>query len=42
VSAGLGMFLRTPETRMIQSAVTSFASFRRGEPLAIMPDVFVR
>ena len=36
------LFLRRPDARAIEAAAASMRLFRRGEPLAIMPNVFVR
>ncbi len=41
-STRLDMILERPEARAIQSAVSILSLFRRGEPLAILPNVFVR
>jgi protease-4 len=41
-SAGLDLIFRRPEVRAVQSAVSVMQLFRRGEPLAILPDVFFR
>ena len=38
---GLGVLLGRPETRLIDSAVSTLRRFRRGEPLAIMPNLFL-
>jgi protease IV len=49
--AGLGLFVRPAartalpvwsDARLVQSALATLSLFRRGEPLAIMPNVFVR
>jgi protease-4 len=42
VAAGLQLLVRRPEARLIDSAVSTLGRFRRGEPLAIMPNVFLR
>ena len=42
LATGLEVFFRRPEVRPIQSVVETFGRFRRGETLAIMPNVFVR
>jgi protease-4 len=39
--AGLDLLLRRPEARLVDSAVSTLWRFRRGEPLAIMPNVFL-
>jgi hypothetical protein len=41
-SAGLNLIFRRPEVRAVQSALSVVQLFRRGEPLAILPDVFFR
>jgi protease-4 len=41
VSAGVDVLFRRPETRAIESALSALRRFRRGEPLAILPNVFV-
>jgi protease IV len=41
-SAGLDTLLRRPDARAIQAAASVMQLFRRGEPLAILPNVFVR
>jgi protease-4 len=41
-SARIDMLLERPEARAIQSAVSILSLFRRGEPLAILPNVFVQ
>jgi hypothetical protein len=38
---GLGILLDRPEARLIDSAVSTLRRFRRGEPLAIMPNLFL-
>ena len=38
---GFGVFLERPETRLIDSALGTLRRFRRGEPLAIMPNLFL-
>jgi protease-4 len=38
---GLGIVLDRPEARLIDSAVSTLRRFRRGEPLAIMPNLFL-
>lgn len=52
VEAGLDLFVRRPAVRMmppawssanlVQSALSTLSLFRRGEPLAIMPNVFLQ
>ena len=42
LTMGLEMLVHRPEARPIQSMVETFGRFRRGETLAIMPNVFVR
>jgi protease-4 len=39
--AGLDLVFQRPEARLLNSAVATFQRFRRGEPLAIMPNVFI-
>ena len=39
--SGLSLLLRRPDLRAVQSAVSILQLFRRGEPLAILPNVFV-
>jgi protease-4 len=41
-STGLETLLRRPDVRAVQTAVSVMQLFRRGEPLAILPSVFVR
>jgi protease-4 len=42
-STGAGAaLLRRPDTRAVQAALSALELFRRGEPLAILPNVFVR
>jgi protease-4 len=41
-ASGLGMLIRRPEARLLDSAVGTLQRFRRGEPLAIMPNVLIR
>jgi hypothetical protein len=36
------MLIRQPEARLLHSAVAMLQRFRRGEPLAIMPNFFIR
>jgi protease-4 len=38
---GVGLLLGRPEARLIDSAVSTLRRFRRGEPLAIMPNLFL-
>jgi protease-4 len=38
---GFSMLLGRPETRLIDSAMATLRRFRRGEPLAIMPNLFL-
>ena len=38
---GFGIRLERPEVRLIDSAVSTLRRFRRGEPLAIMPNLFL-
>ena len=38
---GLGVLFGRPETRLIDSAVSTLRRFRRGEPLAIMPNLLL-
>jgi protease-4 len=40
-SAGLDLLLHRPEARAVDSTLSLLQRFRRGEPLAIMPNVFV-
>lgn len=40
-TAGLDLLLRRPDVRAVQSAVSMLQLFRRGEPLAVLPNVFV-
>jgi protease-4 len=40
-STRLGLVLQNPQTRVIESAWSTLRRFRRGEPLAIMPNVFL-
>ncbi|MCC7009288.1 MAG: signal peptide peptidase SppA [Acidobacteria bacterium] len=40
-SAAVDALFRRPDVRMIQSATSMLNLFRRGEPLAILPNVFV-
>ena len=40
-TAGLGRLFARPEARLVESAVSTLGRFRRGEPLAIMPNLFV-
>jgi len=40
--ASLGMLLGIRDPRMLQTLTAPLQVFRRGEPLAIMPNVFVR
>ena len=42
VASGLELLFHRAEVRPIQSMVETFGRFRRGETLAIMPNVFVR
>jgi protease-4 len=42
VTSGLDLFLRRQDARVIESALTTLGLFRRGEPLALMPNVFRR
>jgi protease-4 len=42
LSARLGLGLVPAEARAVDSAASIFQLFRRGEPLAIMPNIFVR
>ncbi|HEX5214939.1 MAG TPA: signal peptide peptidase SppA [Vicinamibacterales bacterium] len=42
LTMGLEIFFQRPEARPIQSMVETFGRFRRGETLAIMPNLFVR
>jgi len=42
LEAGLRLFASRPETRVIDAVSTALGRFRRGEPLTIMPNVFVR
>ncbi len=42
VGTGLDLLLGRPDARMLQSAISTLGHFRRGEPLAIMPNVFWR
>jgi len=39
---GLGMLLGIKDARPLQTLTAPLRVFRRGEPLAIMPNVFVR
>lgn len=41
-SAATEVLFRRPEVRWLQSATSVLSLFRRGEPLAILPNVFVR
>jgi len=41
VSTGIELLFQRPETRAVQSAFSALRWFRRGEPLAILPNVFV-
>lgn len=41
-STGLGAVLQRPEAKAASAAVSIVQLFRRGEPLAILPNVFVR
>jgi len=41
-STGLQMLFQRPEARVVESTMSVVQRFRRGEPLAIMPNVFVR
>jgi protease IV len=41
-AAGASALLRRPDLRAMQTAVSVLQLFRRGEPLAILPNVFVR
>jgi protease-4 len=41
-TAGLDVILGRPNSRALQTAVSTIELFHRGEPLAIMPNVFVR
>jgi protease-4 len=41
VSTSLDVLFRRPETRALESALSALRRFRRGEPLAILPNVFV-
>ena len=38
---GVGVLFGRPEARLIDSAVSTLRRFRRGEPLAIMPNLFL-
>jgi protease IV len=40
-AAGLDLFFRRPDARVLEAAASTFARFRRGEPLALMPNVFL-
>jgi protease-4 len=40
-TGGLDLLLRRPEVRAAQAAVSMLQLFRRGEPLAILPNVFM-
>jgi protease-4 len=40
-SAGLGLLLGHPNARAVTSAISAAQLFRRGEPLAFMPDTFL-
>jgi protease IV len=40
-TSGLGRLFARPEARLVESAVSTLGRFRRGEPLAIMPNLFV-
>ena len=40
-SASLQMLFQRPEARVVESTMSVIQRFRRGEPLAIMPNVFV-
>jgi protease IV len=42
VSTGLELLFGRPDAKMLQSALSTLGRFRRGEPLAIMPNVFWR
>jgi protease-4 len=41
-AAGVELLLRRPEARAVPSVVTNLLRFRRGEPLAVMPNIFYR
>ncbi len=41
-AAGVEVALRRPDTAFVPPAITNLLRFRRGEPLAIMPNVFWR
>jgi protease-4 len=41
-ASGIDLLIRRPEARLLDSAVATLQRFRRGEPLAIMPNVFLR
>ena len=41
-SAGLDLLFQRPEVRLADAAVRTLQRFGRGEPLALMPNVFVR
>jgi protease-4 len=41
-ASGLDVLIRRPEARLLNSAAATLQRFRRGEPLAIMPNLFVR
>jgi protease-4 len=40
--AGVSLFARQPTTRVLDTALSMLQLFRRGEPLTLMPNVFVR
>lgn len=40
-TAGLDLMLRRPDVRAVQSAFSMLQLFRRGEPLTVLPNVFV-
>ena len=41
-TSGLGVLFQRPEAQAIESAALTLRRFRRGEPLALMPNVFVK
>ncbi len=41
-ATGVEWLIRQPEARLLHSAVATLQRFRRGEPLAIMPNFFIR
>jgi hypothetical protein len=38
----VSLFARQPATRVLDTALSMLQLFRRGEPLTLMPNVFVR